>query len=378
MVAALWITVPVTVAGLAGAALVATVGRRVVRPQRSRPTRVLAIPAPDRIVLSSTAITRQDGTLGLLYDEESQHAVLGPIVQATSDPAGVERPLTVAPGAAGPAVGSLTRPVGNVFATAHALDPRATEVSIDTELGSAPAWLFPGTGDATSTWAIHVHGILSGRDAAFRSVHAIAGTGVTSLVPSTRGDGDGPAAPLDAFTLGQTEWRDVDAAIAFALAQGAQRVVLIGWSSGASISLRLAASSAHRAAIAGLVLVSPVLSWRSSVLYSAANAGIPRFIAAAAVAALSTPLLSRLLGSPVPLNFRELDWTGPATALAVPALVIHSEGDQTTPFADTRTFSDTHPSVTLVVTEPASHALEWNADPGRFEAAVHDWYSTTL
>ncbi|WP_181110254.1 MULTISPECIES: S9 family peptidase [unclassified Rathayibacter] len=373
---ALWIAIPAAVVGAAGAGIVATVAGRVIRPQRSKPTPIAAVPAPDRIVLAPTPITKQDGTLGLLYDDESRHAVLGPILRTGAD--GIERTLTVPPGSPSPAAGSVSRPIGNVFATAKELDPEAREVPVATELGDAPAWLFPGDGDAASTWAIHVHGSLSGRDGAFRSVHALRRTGYTSLVPSFRGDGEGPPAPLDAFTLGQTEWPDVDAAIALALERGARRVLLVGWSSGASIALRLATSSAHRSQIAGLILVSPVLSWRSSVLYSAANAGVPRVIASAAIAALATPILSRLLGSPVPLDFHALDWTRASVQVPVPALLIHSEGDRTTPFSDSRAFSQTHEQAPLVPARPSAHALEWNADPAVFEKAVTTWCAATL
>lgn len=376
--AALWIAIPAVlgVAGVAGAGIVATVAGRVIRPQRSRPTPVIAVPAPDRIVLAPTPITEQDGTLGLLYDDESRHAVLGPILRTGAD--GIERTLTVPPGGPSPTAGTVSRPIGNVFATARELNPDVREVPVATELGDAPAWLFPGDGDTASTWAIHVHGSLSGRDAAFRSVHALGGTGYTSLVPSFRGDGEGPPAPLGAFTLGQTEWPDVDAAIALAREHGARRIVLVGWSSGASIALRLAESSAHRSQIVGLILVSPVLSWRSSVLYIAANAGVPRVIASAAITALATPILSRLLGSPVPLEFDALDWTRRASQLSVPALLIHSEGDRTTPFRDTREFSETHEQVTLATAKPSAHALEWNADPNFFEHTVDSWCSATL
>lgn len=373
---ALWGAIPAAVVGAAGAAVVATVARRVIRPQRSRPTPVLAVPAPDRIVLGFTPITKQAGTLGLLYDDETRHAVLGPILRTGEE--GIERHLTLDANQPSPAPGSLSRPIGNVFATARELDTCAREVTVRTELGLAPAWLFPGDGDAARTWAIHIHGSLSGRDAAFRTVHALRGTGYTSLVPSFRGDGEGPSAPLGAFTLGQTEWPDVDAAIALAIAQGAQRILLVGWSSGASIALRLATSSSHRSNITGLILVSPVLSWRSSVIYSAANAGIPQLVASAALAALSAPVLSRLLGSPEPLDFDALNWIGAGKPLPVPALLIHSEGDRTTPFRDTRAFSDDHENVTLAATDPAGHALEWNADPERFEDVVRAWCSTTL
>ncbi|WP_181080814.1 alpha/beta hydrolase family protein [Rathayibacter rathayi] len=354
-------------------AVTTILARRIVFPQRSRPTAISAV-GSGRIVLAATPIAKQQGTSGFLYDNETRHAALGPIIGG-GEAGTVDRELRVEPGEPAPQSPSFGRPIGNPFRDAAAVSPAASEVQIDTELGAAPAWLFPGTEPAATTWAIHVHGMLTGRDAAFRSAHSLLPTGYTSLIPSMRGDGDGPASPRGVFMLGQTEWLDIDAAIQYAISHGAERILLVGWSSGANIALRLAASSVNRDHISGLVLVSPVISWRQSVHFSAAGAGLPRFLPAMAIWALERRSLSTVLGSSEPLRFSELEATDPR----IPVLAIHSEGDRTTPFAETRRFAEENGEfVELAEFQPAGHALEWNADTERFESIVATWCRSRL
>ena len=80
-----------------------------------------------------------------------------------------------------------------------------------------------------------------------------------------RGDLGAPRSPDGLNHLGETEWRDLDAAIRYAVNHGARHVVLHGWSTGATMALRAAAHSALRERISGLVLDSPVLSWATTL-----------------------------------------------------------------------------------------------------------------
>lgn len=353
--------------------VVAFVARRIIHPVRSRATRILDVLSDGRIVLESTPMTRQDGELGLLYDGETQHAVLGPILNRDLETR-VERSFVMTPGSPAPVAGTSARPIGNVFAAPKAVSSDVREVIIDTACGAAPAWLFPGTEDNASTWALHIHGSLSGREGAFRSVDSLKGTGFTSLVPSMRGDGDGPPAPRGAFTLGQTEWLDLDNAVDYAIDHGAQRILLVGWSSGASMALRLAVSSRHNDIIDGLVLISPVISWRNSIRFNSRNFGVPEVIANASIWALGVNKLAQLLGSPELLRFNELDWSHRDFERKISVLVIHSESDTTASFTDTKAFHASHADqVQLSTFGAAGHALEWNACPKQFGELINRW-----
>lgn len=100
--------------------------------------------------------------------------------------------------------------------------------------------------------------------------------GLTSLVVSFRNDGDAPPSYDGRYNLGQGEWRDVEAGINYAIANGAERIVLFGWSLGAAIALQAAALSQSSSRIAGMVLDAPVFDWRTTLAANAKAAGLPR------------------------------------------------------------------------------------------------------
>ena len=346
-------------------ALSAVIAQRVIHPQRAKPTRILHVEG-DQVTLSGTALTRAAGVLGLLYDEERQLAVLAPELHLDDTATTVERHLEEQPPR--PITPGLGRAVGNIFSTPEDLGLPVHEVSLPTSVGPAPAWIIGET--SGNTWLVHIHGSLSGREGALRSAAATRATGYPSIVPSFRGDGEGPPAPRNAFMLGQTEWRDIEPALDYAKSHGAGRIVLIGWSNGASMALRLATSSAHRDLIAGVIGISPVLDWASTIRLAVRGARLPGLIAALALRALQAPGTSALLGAPEPLAFSDLAWT----TTAVPTLLLHSAGDRTASYADSVAFHDRNSGlVTLPELAPSPHALEWNADPERFARLVCDW-----
>ena len=110
--------------------------------------------------------------------------------------------------------GARARINGWLFLSQRQTQVPFTAEQVPTQYGPAPSWLFPG-GDG-ATWAIHVHGRATTREETLRGVAAFHRAGLTSLVVSYRNDGDAPASPDRRYALGETEWRDIDAAIRFA------------------------------------------------------------------------------------------------------------------------------------------------------------------
>jgi hypothetical protein len=349
------------------AALVRTLANAVIYPRRARPIKILDMPGPSQVVLSSTPLTRFEGTLGLLYDDETKLAVLKPGTRPSEDGGGVVRTLTTP---AGLSANTLGRASGNMFKAGNATGRPPESVDIATGSTAQPAWLYTGTGEEASTWVIHVHGMLAGRDSALRSAHSLRDSGWTSLVISYRGDGEARGERRKPSTLGQTEWRDLDAAIGFARTHGARTIFLIGWSLGATLALYASEEGKNRAFIDGLVLVSPVISWERSIRFGMTQNRIPAWLATSTLRALSSPVTSRLLGLQRPLLL-------PAELphVSVPTLVIHSTGDRTTPFDVSAAFADSSDLVTLETFPPGPHAMEWNGDPARFATTVKDWLS---
>jgi len=353
------------VGGLAVATATTVLARAVLYPKRSRPTRIEEVRANGDVVLSPTALTRFPGALGLLHDSESKLAVLKPGTQVLENPERVLRTLA----SPAPMVGGTDgRATGNVFCPDDITSTPPESVEIDGGHQLQPAWLYKGAGAAATTWVIHVHGMLAGRDSALRSAHAVASAGVTSLVVSYRGDGEAPTETAGPSHLGQTEWNDVDAAVAFAQANGATSVILVGWSLGATLALNAAEHGRSRALVNGLVLVSPVVNWARSIHFGMKQNRVPAWLASLAITALSLPGTSTLLGLTQPLVLSDA-----LPTVAVPTLIIHSEGDRTSPFQTSQDLATANAAVELDEFPACPHAMEWNADPVRFSAAVQQW-----
>jgi hypothetical protein len=195
--------------------------------------------------------------------------------------------------------------------------------------------------------------------------------GLTSLVVTYRGAGDGPVARVS--YLGQREWSDLADAIGFARLHGAPEVFVVAWSMGAGVALELLRREPE--AFERLVLVAPATNWSRIVRHGIERAGLPRLVGPMVIWALGSPIGSRIVGMPAPLDFHRLDWTR-GYKLSVPTLVLHSQGDDEIPFRLTKEFAAAHPSVTLVKTPSAPHGWEANVDPELFQSALTSFLST--
>lgn len=192
---------------------------------------------------------------------------------------------------------------GYVYPTPDPLGLPYIDVEIPVENGVAPAWQFTPTepsGDS-ATWAIHIHGMSGTKAGALRGVTVASRLGYTSLVVSFRNDRDAPVSADRRYHLGQSEWRDVDAAVAYALANGARQIVLFGWSLGGSIALQLTTLSESRDRIAALD--APVIDWTSKLMANARSSKLPGWIAGLGLTILGSPKLRWITGLDVALNF---------------------------------------------------------------------------
>ncbi|WP_267421135.1 MULTISPECIES: alpha/beta hydrolase family protein [unclassified Curtobacterium] len=369
MLALIIVAIAVVVLAAAYCAAVFLLARAVVFPQRARPTKIVRVSPNGDVELTSIPLTRFSGILGLLHDDETKLAVL---TSAVDDDGG----STVVRHLAEPAAleaGTDGRAAGNVFTPTNVMTTPPASVEVHTDHASQPAWLYAGTGAESSTWVIHVHGMLAGRDSALRSVQAVSGAGYTSLVISYRGDREAAGETREPSALGQSEWQDLDAAIAYARSQGAARIVVVGWSLGATVALEETTRGLQGASIDALVLVSPVVSWARTIHYGMARQRVPRWLASSAIALLSSRLGARVLRLPLTLSL-----TDALPTVSIPTLVIHSTGDLTTPFAASEAFAASSDRVVLEQFPASPHAMEWNAAPKLFAAHVNDWIVANL
>ncbi|WP_426940149.1 alpha/beta hydrolase [Pseudarthrobacter sp. S6] len=370
--------------GIAGAAaflVAAYFAREVVVPKRQRreglEIRRVVHGADETLMveLPASAWTTAPGRYSIWFSNGTGHACIGEIVSTDASAGTVTRLVErVDSGDLQNAKTGIWS--GYVYPTPEPLGLPFSDVQIPVENGLAPAWKFTPTqasGDS-STWAIHIHGLGGSKAGALRGVPVANRLGYTSLVVSLRNDRDAPASKDARYHLGQSEWDDVEAAVSYAVGQGARQIVLFGWSLGASIALQLAASSEFRDLISRLVLNAPVIDWSSTLMANARSSLLPGWGARLGLQMLGSSGTRWITGLDAPLSFHTLDFLARADELSVPILVIHNEGDRSTPFAISREFVTRRPELATLLTFPsAEHTQEWNSDPDGWDAAVENW-----
>jgi pimeloyl-ACP methyl ester carboxylesterase len=320
--------------------------------------------------------TKAPGDFAVLDPVSGSYTKVGEVTLINEDQKYVERRIDP-PGSGPERLGPLVDWTPDVFFDPSAVGGRYEEVDIPTAYGSAPAWRFEG--ENTDVWVIHVHGSWTDRSIMFRDVHAFSPLGFTSLVPSFRSDPEVSPPQAESSHLGQTEWRDVESAVAYAVANGARRIILSGWSMGGTIALLTAERSAYREKIVGIVLVGPVTSWRKTIAAGAVRAGVPAIGADLVMRLLQAPLFAKMIGLEEPINFNALEWVDVPNRVTVPTLVLHSNADQEVPWEISEAFQRANPrTVTLIRLPEANHTQEWNAAPHTFTNELTCWVSKTI
>lgn len=319
------------------------------------------------VSLPSNSLTRSRGVYGLRA--ERGHARVGEVL--SDDGCTVVRTIQAA-------TGHLHVTDRAVF-TPHIHSSPAEigayeEVDIPTQTGVCPAWIFGEVG--STMWVVHVHGLDTDRSNALRSVAVLKRLmRAQHLAVSYRGDGDGPCTPGKTTRLGLDEWHDVDDAIAYAVACGAEEVLLVGWCLGATIALLVGAESSHRALITGQILIAPPTDWDAVMITSAERRGIPfpKALTRLVTTMIASPAWCRLAGLVEPIDLDALNWASKRTT-QVSTLVIHSAGDRVSPLESSRRFAQSSAGhVEIHETLPAAHTREYNVDEIAFERAIETW-----
>jgi len=361
-------------AAAAAAAITVRIAREVVTPPKTREEdiRVVAVSA-STITLTSTKDSLLPGRYGLWFDGGDGHAHIGPIV--SSDAHGVTRELlSVDFGVLG--AGARARLNGWYYLGPKELGFAYDDVVVDTELGPAPAWLIPAE-EETGRWVIQVHGRAVRRSETLRAVPVFREAGFTSLLVSYRNDGDAPESDDRRYALGDAEWRDVDAAVAFAIGRGATSIVLMGWSMGGAIVLQTLTRSQHAEHIVGVVLDSPVIDWASVLGFQGSELGFPVAASKAVLAVIGNSWGKRLTGQSTPIDLARLDFVARADELSRPVLLMHSDDDGYVPSTSSHKLADARPDiVTFDGFTVARHTKLWNYDAPRWNLDIATWLMT--
>ena len=246
-------------------------------------------------------------------------------------------------------------------------DLRPVVVLVDAPAGGCPAWRFDGPASASgrnaATWAVFVHGRGARLTQALRVVPALRAAGLTTLIPSYRGDEGAPEAPLSG--LGCHEWRDIEAAVAYAADHGARRVVLVGYSMGAALITALLRRSEFAPLVAGVVLDSPVLDWGAVLRHVARARRMPSVLVPTTMTV--TALRARI-------DWRLLNALDGEQVHRPPCLLFHGTRDALVPVGLSDALAEAWPEhVTYHRVDGAPHVASYNVDPQRYESALRDF-----
>jgi uncharacterized protein len=311
------------------------------------------------VSLAESRITVLPGTWGLVWPGGG--AKVGPVTHQSEGT--VVRELQGTAPAAGTRVRLETAVWSTDPDTAH--DLPYTDVRIRTELGDAPAWLVPAT---SATWVVAVHGRGGTRAEALRVMPALHGLGLPVLAVTYRNDEGAPPSPDGLYHLGDTEWRDVEAAVRYAGEHGARNVVLYGWSMGGAIVGQFLARSAEAADVAAVVLDAPVVDWTRTLELQSRNRGVPEQL---------VPIAELVSDWRVDLEFTRFDLLANPPARRPPTLLFHGGADGTVPVQASRDLAAAAGRLDwplrYVEVPAAEHTAAWNVDPEAYEHALTDF-----
>lgn len=348
--------------------------KKVVTPERRRPDDTEVVAFDDRsVTLSRTAETVMPGKYGLFLDGGQSHVRFGRILADHPGQGTITRRLH------GVDLGRLRTGPARFHSYYYALGPGQAlglptlDVDVPSEIGPLPSWLVPppnGRVDG-SRWAVLVHGRGAGREETVRGVAALHRAGLTCLTPSYRNDQVAPASNDGLYGLGLSEWRDVDAAVAYALEHGARDVVLVGWSMGGAIVLQTLINSTHGDRISRVVLDGPVVDWPDVLHHHARAMRVPGQLTTLSMRLLGVPPGRHLVGIESVIDLAATDFVRRADELRHPILLIHSLDDEFVPAQRSIDLAAARPDLVQLETwQVARHCKEWNVDQHRWERLV--------
>lgn len=312
------------------------------------------------IVLQRRKSTLRIGEYGLVYP--GGRAIIGDISSTTKNT--VTRPLSSVSGTL--TAGTKVQLDPDVWGgnPKSSLNIPYKNVDIDGQLGEMPAWQLDGTG---STWLIFVHGIDGKRQGGLRPMPTIAATGIPSLYITYRNDVGAPKSKDGLFHLGDTEWRDLDAAVQYAKSQGAEKFILYGDSMGGSIVTQFIHRSKDADRVVGMVLDAPVLDW-TGVLVNQANR---------LKLGLISPLVLAFVSARAHINLASLDELDQTSDFTMPIILFQGLSDPLVPPAESKEFAE-KTGATYVPVPGAGHIQSWNVDPDSYDSHLGNFLAGVL
>jgi pimeloyl-ACP methyl ester carboxylesterase len=332
---------------------------RVTDAEHAEPLNIVQV-SMDTVTLPRNQETTASGTYSISWQDN--YAILGPVT--SSDDHTVTRHVvsTTDPLTPGQVVywhpfiykGTPERTVGIV----------SQPVSLFSDVGELPAWFVAGQ---RSTWILLVHGFRGSREGGLRLLPLLKQMGFPALLMSYRNDADAAKSPDHLYHLGDTEWQDVEAGVRYAIASGAQDVILFGWSMGGCLIetfLRRSPSVKH---VRAVVFDAPVLNWEMVT-----NSNMRRSKAPGWFAQIALWVINQRLG----LHHTTLNHLQKPRQHSIPTLLFHGTADSVVPIESSDLFAQSHLNLlTYYRVHGADHVQSWNSDQQLYENRLKDFLS---
>ena len=244
--------------------------------------------------------------------------------------------------------------------TAYGMDYRIVRYA--SELGEYPAWFIPG---ASKTWAIFAHGRGAHPNEGLRIIPTLADADLPILAITYRNDEGTPASPDRKHWLGLTEWRDLEAAVQYALDNGAEDIILCGCSMGGAMCVELLCESELADSVRGVVMDSPLLDFGATLDMVGRMRGYPGFV---------IPYGKWFAAQRFGIDWQRMNYLGRASELNAPMLLLHGESDSLVPPQTSKTLAHARPDIARYVGfDGAEHARSWNLNGAKYESEVRDF-----
>ena len=247
----------------------------------------------------------------------------------------------------------------------------AQDVVITTPDGRQfPAWEIPVEG--STKWAILTHGKGAARSEMLRMARALHKVDYNVLIITYTGDVGAPPYDDGMVHFGRTEWQELQAAVEYVDAAGADTIVLGGASHGGAVTLGFLERGELARRVDGVILDAPASSFEDVIDEAAefrslpvVNQPIPESLEDAAKLAVAFRY---------GVDFSAVDYTDMAGLVDVPLLTFQGVADQTVPKAvNDRFMREAGAGGTYEVVDGADHVLSWNVDPKAYEKAIKDF-----
>ena len=176
--------------------------------------------------------------------------------------------------------------------------------------------------------------------------------------------------PRAGYRFGAEEWEDLEAAGTFALAAGAEDVILVGYSMGGAIVASFLYNSEAASSARGVILDSPALNLDEIIDFRGTQERVFGLPLPGPLTGLAKLLTTLRFG----VDFNAMNHLDHADELSpsTPILLFHGSDDTSVPVSLSEELAEARPDIVEYhVFSDASHVGSWNLDSERYEAVVH-------